>query len=140
MDYRLNNEAIVACVAAQVVKHGCRQLPAVVVITNLLMRDQERKKTIGEQDAKKKTTFVCKVDGGLLTIIMNSLVLLIKGGCMKFADGELSLTSSGYLMCEQMEDGRSDMLNEILKDLPALLEQMEKMEDVIEDKRYVIAI
>ena len=43
-------------------------------------------------------------------------------------------------MCEQMEDGRSDMLNEILKDLPALLEQMEKMEDVIEDKRYVIAI
>ena len=51
MDYRLNNEAIVACVAAQVVKHGCRQLPAVVVITNLLMRDQERKKTIGEQDA-----------------------------------------------------------------------------------------
>lgn len=99
-----------------------------------------RKKTIGEQDAKKKTTFVCKVDGGLLTIIMNSLVLLIKGGCMKFADGELSLTSSGYLMCEQMADGRGDMLNEILKDLPALLEQMEKMEDVIEDKRYVIAI
>lgn len=139
MDYRLNNEAIVACVAAQVVKHGCRQLPAVVVTTNLLMRDQERKR-LASKMRKKKTTFVCKVDGGLLTIIMNSLVLLIKGGCMKFADGELSLTSSGYLMCEQMEDGRGDMLNEILKDLPALLEQMEKMEDVIEDKRYVIAI
>lgn len=128
-----------ACVAAQVVKHGCRQLPAVVVTTNLLMRDQERKR-LASKMRKKKTTFVCKVDGGLLTIIMNSLVLLIKGGCMKFADGELSLTSSGYLMCEQMEDGRGDMLNEILKDLPALLEQMEKMEDVIEDKRYVIAI
>lgn len=128
-----------ACVAAQVVKHGCRQLPAVVVTTNLLMRDQERKR-LASKMRKKRTTFVCKVDGGLLTIIMNSLVLLIKGGCMKFADGELSLTSSGYLMCEQMEDGRGDMLNEILKDLPALLEQMEKMEDVIEDKRYVIAI
>lgn len=129
-----------ACVAAQVVKHGCNQLPAVVVTTNLMMHNQERKNLIAEQDAKKMDAIVNKVDGGLLTIIMNSFVLMIKGGCMKFEDGKLSLTASGHQMCEQMQDGRSGMLSEILKDLPAVMGKMEKMEEVIKDKRYVIAL
>ena len=140
MDYRLNNEALVACVAAQVVKHGCRQLPAVVVTTNLMMHAHDRKNLIREQDTRKIAAIVNKVDGGLLTIIINSLVLMIKGGCMNFADGELLLTASGYQMCEQMQDGRSVILNAILKDLPNVMGRMEKMEDVITDKRYVIAL
>lgn len=129
-----------ACVAAQVVRHGCSQLSSVVVTTNLMMHSQERKNLIGEQDAKKMDAIVNKVDGGLLTIIMNGLVLMIKGGCMKFEDGELSLTASGHQMCEQMQDGRSGMLSEILKDLPAVMGKMEKMEEIIKDKRYVIAL
>lgn len=140
MDYRLNNEAIVACVAAQVVNYGCRQLPAVVVTTNLMMHNQERAILMSEHDEKKLAAIVNQVDGGLLTIIMNSLVLMIKGGCMKFADGELSLTVSGNQMCEQMQDGRSGMLCDILKDLPAVVRKMEKMAGVIMDKRYVIAL
>jgi len=140
MDYRLNNEAIVACVAAQVVKYGCRQLPAVVVMTNLMMHGQERTILISEHDEKKMAAIVNQVDGGLLTVIMNSMVLMIKGDCMRFANGELSLTASGHQMCEQMQDGRSGMLSKILKDLPAVIEKMEKMEEVIKDKRYVIAL
>lgn len=140
MDYRLNNEAIVACVAAQVVKHGCNQLPAVVVTTNLMMHNQKRATLLSEHDEKELAAIVNQVDGGLLTIIMNSLVLMIKGGCMKFAENKLSLTASGHQMCEQMQDGRSDILNVILKDLPVVMEIMEKMEDVIKDKRYVIAL
>ena len=126
-----------ACVAAQVVNHGCQRLLSVVVTTNLLMHSQGRKDIMAEKDIKRITTIVNLVDGGLLTIIMNSLVLMIQGGCMMFKDGELSLTEPGKQMCEEMKDGRSSMLSEVLKDMPTVVE---KMEGVITDKRYVIAL
>lgn len=140
MDYRLNNEGIVACVAAQVVKHGCKKLSVVVAATNLLMQDAERKKVKGLTDAKKISKIVNQIDGGLLTIIMNSLVMLIKGGCMSFTNGELTLTNTGLNMCEQMRDGRSDMLASIMNDIPVVLAKIGAMEGKIMDKRYVIAL
>lgn len=42
-----------ACVAAQVVRHGCKKLSVVVAVTNLLMHDTERKKVKGLTDAKR---------------------------------------------------------------------------------------
>ena len=140
MDYRLNNEAIVACVAAQVVRRGCYKLPLVVAITNLLMHDSERKKVTKTVTVNDLTSVVNKIDGGLLTIIMNSLVMLIQGGCMTFGEEALLLTPAGMRLCEHMKDGRSKMLSEILRDLPMVIENTEKMEEGLLDQRYVIAL
>lgn len=129
-----------ACVAAQVVRHGCKRLPVVVAATNLLMQDTERKKVKSLADAKKISMAVNQIDGGLLTVIMNSLVMLMKGDCMTFDNGELALTDAGLNMCEQMKDERSDMLGSILNDMPAVLEKIGTMEGEIIDKRYVIAL
>ena len=129
-----------ACVAVQVVNHGCKKLSAVVAVTNLLMHDVERKKVKGLTDAKSISVIMNQIDGGLLTIIMNSLVMMIKGGCMTFENGELSLTDVGQNMCEQMYDGRSDMLVNIINDMSAVLVKIETMEGEIMDKRYVIAL
>lgn len=129
-----------ACVAAQVVRHGCQKLSVVVAVTNLLMHDTERKKVKGLTDAQRISMIVNQIDGGLLTIIMNSLVMLMKGGCMTFENGELALTEAGLNMCEQMKDGRSNMLVSIMNDMPDVLVKIGTMEGEIMDKRYVIAL
>ncbi|MBO6255878.1 MAG: hypothetical protein J6O49_19935 [Bacteroidaceae bacterium] len=140
MDYRLNNEGIVACVAAQVVRHGCQKLSVVVAVTNLLMHDTERKKVKGLTDTQRISMIVNQIDGGLLTIIMNSLVMLMKGGCMTFENGVLALTEAGLNMCEQMKDGRSNMLVSIMNDMPDVLVKIGAVEEEIMDKRYMIAL
>lgn len=140
MDYRLNNEALVACVAAQVVKHGCRDLTLAVVTINLLMHDKEMRRMKSSTNSEYTATIVNQVDGGLLTIIMNSLVMMIQGGCMRFEEGVLMLTETGMQMCEQMLDGHSSMLVDILKGIPAVMEKLAKMKGEIMDQRYVIAL
>lgn len=129
-----------ACVAAQVVRHGCKKLSVVVAVTNLLMHDTERKKVKGLTDIQRISMIVNQIDGGLLTIIMNSLVMLMKGGCMTFENGELALTEAGLNMCEQMKDGRSNMLVSIMNDMPDVLVKIGAVEGEIMDKRYVIAL
>lgn len=129
-----------ACVAAQVLRHGCQKLSVVVAVTNLLMHDTERKKVKGLTDAQRISMIVNQIDGGLLTIIMNSLVMLMKGGCMTFENGELALTEAGLNMCEQMKDGRSNMLVSIMNDMPDVLVKIGTVEGEIMDKRYVIAL
>lgn len=129
-----------ACVVAQVVRHGCQKLSVVVAVTNLLMHDTERKKVKGLTDTQRISMIVNQIDGGLLTIIMNSLVMLMKGGCMTFENGVLALTEAGLNMCEQMKDGRSNMLVSIMNDMPDVLVKIGAVEEEIMDKRYVIAL
>ena len=140
MDYRINNEAGAACVAAQLVRNGCKSLSTVVGLTNLLMHEKERKRLLSTDNEKEIATITGQLDGGLLTIIMNSLVMMIQGGCMTFGEGNLSLTQSGISMCEQMKDRRSKMLSNILKDMPAIMEKTVRMKESMFDQRYVIAL
>lgn len=139
MDYRLNNEAIVACVAAQVVNHGCKKLSSVVQLTALLMVDSTRNKAKLAEKAEIISDAMRMMDGGLLTIIMNSIILLMKGGCMSFANDELNLTQSGMAMCKQMRDERSEMLDGIVKDIPAIIDKIETM-GIKMDIKYVITL
>ena len=140
MDYRINNEAVAACVAAQLVRKGCKSLSTIVGLTNLLMHEKERKRLLSTDNEKELSTIIGQLDGGLLTIIMNSLVLMIQGGCMTFGEGDLSLTQSGISMCELMKDRRSKMLSNILKDMPAIMEKTVRMKESMFDQRYVIAL
>ena len=126
-----------ACVAAQVVRHGWQKLSVVVAVTNLLMHDTERKKVKGLTDAQRISMIVNQIDGGLLTIIMNSLVMLMKGGCMTFENGELALTEAGLNMCEQMKDGRSNMLVSIMNDMPDVLVKIGAVEGEIMDNELL---
>ena len=140
MDYKINNEAVAACVAAQLVRNGCKSLSTVVGLTNLLMHEKERKRLLSTDNEKDIATITGQLDGGLLTIIMNSLVMMIQGGCMSFEEGVLTLTQSGMSLCEQMKDNRSEMLSVILKDLPAIMEKTMRMKEGLLNQRYVIAL
>lgn len=139
MDYRLNNEAIVACVVAQVVNHGCKKLSVVVQLTALLMVDSMRNKAKQAERAEIISDALRLIDGGLLTIIMNSITLLVKGDCMSFANDELNLTQNGMTMCKQMRDKKSEMLAGIVKDIPAIIGKIEAMK-ITMDIKYVITL
>ena len=118
MDYRINNEAIVACVIAQVVKRGPYDIPIVVGAVNLLMRKKFRKKALTTSgDNVKELTMIF----GLLGVILNSMTMLIEGGCMQKADGKLVLTDSGQKLCQEMIGGESKILNDVLNDMDQIL-------------------
>lgn len=123
MDYRINNEAIVACVIAQVVKRGPYDIPFVAGVVNLLMRKKFRKKalTTSGDNVKELTMFFGQLDGGLLGVILNSMTMLIEGGCLQKADGKLVLTDSGHELCQEMIGGESKMLNDVLNDMDQIL-------------------
>ena len=78
MDYRLNNEAIVACVIAQVVSRGPYDIPFVTGMTNLLLQDRIRKKAIATmaEQVEGLKLLLCQLDGMLFGVIVNSMTML----------------------------------------------------------------
>lgn len=127
MDYRINNEAIVACVIAQVVKRGPYDIPFVTGVVNLLMRKKYRKKalTTSGDNVKELTMIFGQLDGSLLGAILNSMTMLLEGGCLQKVDGKLALTDAGQKLCQEMNGGKSKMLNDVLTDLDQILFKFE---------------
>ena len=70
MDYRINNEAIVGCVIAQVVKHGPYEVPFVTGMVNLLMQDKLRRKVLATPGDRVQELGMLfgQLDGELLRI------------------------------------------------------------------------
>lgn len=123
MDYRINNEAIVGCVIAQVVKHGPYEVPFVTGMVNLLMQDKLRRKVLATPGDRVQELGMLfgQLDGELLGVIMNSMTMLIEGRCLKRHDDTLTLTGTGIELCEEMNNGKSKLLAKILRDLDNVL-------------------
>lgn len=123
MDYRINNEAIVGCVIAQVVKRGPYEVPFVIGITNLLLqkklRDIVRKTSADNVD--ELGLLYGQLDGDLLGVMMNSLTMLIEGGCIERKEGNLLIAESGLQLCDDMLEGKSKLLAAVLKDMDVVL-------------------
>ena len=119
MDYRINNEAIVGCVITQVVRRGPYEVPFVIGMVNMLMQDKLRKRVLTTHGDKVKDLGILfgQLHGDLLSVIMNSLTMMIEGGCLKRHDNMVMLTDAGLELCKEMNDGKSKMLMRILKDI-----------------------
>ena len=121
MDYRLNNEALTACVVAQVVRNGWSDLTEVLGMTNLLMQPSLRKKAMKMDEEDELCRLFGQIDGGMLTVIMNSIVMLEEGGCIERYGHNLKLTAQGMALCQAMSDGRSKVLADIVESIPTTL-------------------
>lgn len=140
MDYRINNEAVVACTIAQVVRQGCTKLPMAVGVTNLLMQSSARKKVHKTDDVNELAAVFGQLDGGLLTIIINSIVMLIQGGCLAFHQDHLELTDDGMKLCASMKDCKSKKLAGCIKDIPLVLSKIDYIAPDAVFKRFFIAL
>ncbi len=123
MDYRINNEAIVGCVIARVVARCPYEVPFVTGMVNLLMSPRLRKKALktDASNIKELSAIFGQIDGDLLGVIMNSMTLLLEGGCLRKESEKLQITETGTQLCQDMTDGESGMLNTILKDIDGIL-------------------
>jgi len=128
MDYRLNNEALTACVLAQVVRNGWADLTEAVGMTNLLIQPSLRKKAMMSDKEGELCRLFGQIDGGMLTIIMNSIVMLKEGGCIERDGCNLKLTAQGVALCQTISDGRSKVLADIVESLPLTLERYANIE------------
>jgi hypothetical protein len=130
MDYRINNEAIIACVIAQVVKRGSYDIPFVIGMVNLLMQKKYRKKALETSGDKAKDLMMIfgQLDGSLLGVIINSMTMLIEGKCLQKESGKLLLTEAGLELCQEMNDNRSKMLSEILTDMNQIIFNYESID------------
>lgn len=123
MDYRINNEAIVGCVIAQLVKRGPFEVPFVTGIVNLLMQDKLRRKVLATpcDRIQELGMLFGQLDGELLGVILNSMTMLIEGRCLKRNGDTLTLTGTGNELCEEMNTEKSKLLAKILKDIDNVL-------------------
>lgn len=123
MDYRINNEAIVGCVIARVTERGSYEVPFVTGIVNLLMLPRLRKKALktDASNIKDLSTIFGQIDGNLLGVIMNSMTLLLEGGCLQNANNKLVITETGKRLCQDLKDGQCKLLQEVLRDMDEIL-------------------
>lgn len=130
MDYRINNEAIIACVIVQVVKRGPYDIPFVIGMVNLLMQKKYRKKALetSKENVKNLMMIFGQLDGSLLGVVINSMTMLIEGRCLQKESGKLFLTEVGQKLCQEMNDNRSKMLSEILADMNQIIFNYESIE------------
>lgn len=123
MDYRINNEAIIACVITQVAKRGPYDIPFTIGIVNLLMQERTRKKALDIPgiNVKELKMLFGQLDGGLLGAIMNSATMLLEGGCLRRQGKKLVLTATGNELCQDINNCDSKMLKAIVNDLDLVL-------------------
>lgn len=142
MDYRLNNEGIVACVIAQVVSRGSYDTPFVTGMTNLLLQDRIRKKAIATMadQVEELKLLLGQLDGMLFGVIVNSMTMLIEGECLRRAGDRLELTMRGIRLCQNMEDGKCEYLSQMIRDLDRILFKYEAIDICSLYQQYWIAL
>ena len=123
MDYRINNEAIVGCVIARVAERGPYEVPFVTGIVNLLMLPSLRKKALrtDASNIKELSTIFGQIEGELLGVIMNSMTLLLEGGCLQNVKNKLVITETGKRLCHDVDDGQCKLLREVLSVIDEIL-------------------
>lgn len=120
MDYRINNEAIILCVIAQVLKReSCDSLRLSLLIP-LLMEN----KTVNNTDL----TLVYKE---YLPIVVNSIIILTQGNIIRNGGGIISLTDKGNEFCNGMlNHSCSYRLRAIISEIDTCLEETQKFSTV----------
>lgn len=116
MDYRINNEAIISCVIAQILKRGvCEPLRLSLVIP-LLMENTTVNNTVLTLTYKE-----------YLPIVVNSIVILEQGGAIKVENNTISLTDEGGDLCQKMiNHPLSYRLQTIIDKIDNLLSETQK--------------
>lgn len=120
MDYRINNEAIISCVIAQVLKRESCDSLRLSLLVPLLMEN----KTVNNTEL----TLVYKE---YLPIVVNSFIILVQGNIVKNRAGIISLTDKGNEFCNDMLNySCSYRLRTIISEIDTCLEEAQKFSTI----------
>lgn len=120
MDYRINNEAIISCVIAQVLKRESCDSLRLSLLVPLLMENETVNNT--------ELTLVYKE---YLPIVVNSIIILVQGNIVKNRAGIISLTDKGNEFCNGMLNySCSYRLRTIISEIDTCLEEAQKFSTI----------
>lgn len=133
MDNLLNNEALVSCVAYQILKERPCDFSKLSILLSLLMDDQIRT-YIMHQDSlfledsifrNERPEFLERIYLEMLPVCLNSMVLLIQNDFVETDNNILKLTEKGKALVEDVSFTGSRRLENIKKDVPFIIQLTE---------------
>lgn len=133
MDNLLNNEALVSCVAYQILKERPCDFSKLSILLSLLMDDQIRT-YIMHQDSlfledsifrNERPEFLERIYLEMLPVCLNSMVLLIQNDFVETDNNILKLTEKGKALVEDVSFIGSRRLEKIKKDVPFIIQLTE---------------
>lgn len=133
MDNLLNNEALVSCVAYQILKERPCDFSKLSILLSLLMDDQIRT-YIMHQDSlfledsifrNERPEFLERIYLEMLPVCLNSMVLLIQNDFVETDNNILKLTEKGKALVEDVSFIGSRRLENIKKDIPFIIQLTE---------------
>lgn len=133
MDNLLNNEALVSCVAYQILKERPCDFSKLSILLSLLMDDQIRT-YIMHQDSlfledsifrNERPEFWERIYLEMLPVCLNSMVLLIQNDFVETDNNILKLTEKGKALVEDVSFIGSRRLENIKKDVPFIIQLTE---------------
>lgn len=131
MDNRLNNEALIACVVAQVVNRGVCKVARLAAIVPILLNDSFRHKIVRNAQMTERDYYKVGMEyKELLVSVMNCVIMLIEANCLALNNDELSPLEKVKFLCLRM-DKSSNRLSCILEDLDPVLRYFD--DDTIEN-------
>lgn len=140
MDYRINNEALIACVVAQIVNKGACNVARLTALIPILLNDDFRKKIVRKNQIIESDFYKVGMSyKELLVSVMNSIIMLIESKCLALTDEELQPLKGNEILCMSMNKS-SKRLSNILNDMDQILEYFDN--DTIENnyKKFYISL
>lgn len=125
MDYRLNNEALIACCISPLIERRSLTVAQVTLILTILLNDSVRHfilttPRIGIDN--KKYNKISLSYHELMPYIMNSLVLLIQSGCLALEEDFIKKLPPNSQLSGVIEASSDGRLKRILNDMDAAMD------------------
>lgn len=121
MDIRLNNEALIACVVAQVVSKGSCTVARLTALIPILLNEGFRNKIVRNAQLTDRDCYKVGMEyKELLVPVMNSVIMLIEAKCLVLNNEGLSPIENTKNLCLRM-DQSSTRLSRILADLDPVM-------------------
>lgn len=127
MDYRLNNEALIACCISPLIERRSLTVAQITLVLTILLNDSIRHIILTTPRIvidNKKLNKISLSYQELLPYIMNSLVLLIQSGCIIIEQDAIKKLPLNSHLSEVIEDRSVGRLRDILNDMEAVLDRI----------------
>lgn len=125
MDYRLNNEALIACCISPLIERKSLTVAQITLILTILLNDSVRHHILTTPEIgidNKKYSKISLSYQELMPYIMNSLVLLIQSGCIAIEGDSIKKLPPNYHLSGVIKVSSDGRLKHILDDMEAAMD------------------
>lgn len=140
MDIRLNNEALVSCVIAQVVNRSKSKVSRVTALVPMLLNDGFRNKLLKNNSLKLSDFYQVGMEyREMLVCVMNSIIMLVETKCLAIEGDELIPLENNKKLCESMHSSCGRLFR-IMRDMNIVMDYFDNDTIVNNYKKFYISL